>query len=81
MATITGGEPRPAAGAPEQRPVGGASVGVQVMEQEPDELRGIGTVLLAPLGRCLRPRGSRGVPVPSRLGRVLVLPMASSGRG
>jgi len=53
-----------AAGPLEQPPIFGASEGLQVPAQEAGKLRGIGTVLMAPSGRCLRLRGSRGVPLP-----------------
>jgi hypothetical protein len=55
---------RAAAVAPEQPRIFGAPESVQVPAQETGKLRGIGTVLMAPSGRCLRLRGSRGVPLP-----------------
>jgi len=55
---------RAAAGTLEQPPIFGAPEGPQVPAQEAGKLRGIGTVLMAPSGRCLRLRGSRGVPLP-----------------
>jgi hypothetical protein len=55
---------RAAAGTPEQPPIFGAPESPQVLAQEAGKLRGIGTVLIAPSGRCLRPRSSRGVPLP-----------------
>src|ERR1039457_5036439 len=44
---------RAAAGTPEQPPICGAPEGLKVPAQEAGKLRGIGTVLMAPSGRCL----------------------------
>ena len=55
---------RPAAGTPEQPPVCSAPVSLQVMAEEAGKLRGDRDRPDGAFGRCLRLRGSRGVPLP-----------------
>jgi hypothetical protein len=50
---------RPAAGTPEQPPIGGAPVGVQVMAQKPDELRGGRDCPAGAVGVMFEARGAR----------------------
>ena len=54
---------RAAAGTAEQPPIFGAPKARKCQRRRRASCGGIGTVLMAPSGRCLRPRGSRGVPL------------------
>ena len=54
---------RAAAGAAEQPAIRGGAELADVLAEQADQDGGIGTILTVPVGRCLSPRGSCGLPL------------------